>query len=97
MPFHLREKPPVKEARRKPAPPSWLQRDLKVRFIDKAFKGGKYYNSKVFNAPPTYCILEYLGINLLKAPLACGILWKLSCLEMMNLTRLFLTQVLVIF
>ncbi|KAL6119336.1 gpkow [Pungitius sinensis] len=42
-----REKPPVKEARRKPPPPSWLQRDLKVRFIDKAFKGGKYYNSKM--------------------------------------------------
>ncbi|KAI4800515.1 hypothetical protein KUCAC02_009657 [Chaenocephalus aceratus] len=30
-----------------PAPPSWLQRDLKVRFIDKSFKGGKYYNSKM--------------------------------------------------
>lgn len=45
--FFCREKPPVKEARRPPAPPSWLQRDLKVRFIDKAFKGGRYYNSKV--------------------------------------------------
>lgn len=45
--FLCREKPPVKEARRPPAPPSWLQRDLKVRFIDKAFKGGRYYNSKV--------------------------------------------------
>uniref|UniRef100_A0A3Q2WNA4 G-patch domain and KOW motifs-containing protein n=2 Tax=Haplochromis burtoni TaxID=8153 RepID=A0A3Q2WNA4_HAPBU len=42
-----RDKPPVKEARRPPAPPSWLQRDLKVRFIDKAFKGGRYYNSKM--------------------------------------------------
>ncbi|XP_076597319.1 G-patch domain and KOW motifs-containing protein [Chaetodon auriga] len=42
-----REKPPVKEARRPPAPPSWLQRDLKVRFIDRAFKGGRYYNSKM--------------------------------------------------
>ncbi|XP_028266154.1 G-patch domain and KOW motifs-containing protein [Parambassis ranga] len=42
-----REKPPVKEARRPAAPPSWLQRDLKVRFIDKAFKGGRYYNSKM--------------------------------------------------
>ncbi|KAM8754294.1 G-patch domain and KOW motifs-containing protein [Acanthopagrus schlegelii] len=42
-----REKPPVKEARLPPAPPSWLQRDLKVRFIDKAFKGGRYYNSKM--------------------------------------------------
>ncbi|XP_026223003.1 G-patch domain and KOW motifs-containing protein [Anabas testudineus] len=44
---HDREKPPVKEARRPPAPPCWLQRDLKVRFIDKTFKGGKYYNSKM--------------------------------------------------
>ncbi|XP_067449066.1 G-patch domain and KOW motifs-containing protein [Thunnus thynnus] len=42
-----REKPPEKEARRPAAPPSWLQRDLKVRFIDKAFKGGRYYNSKM--------------------------------------------------
>uniref|UniRef100_A0AAQ5Y1D5 G-patch domain and KOW motifs-containing protein n=1 Tax=Amphiprion ocellaris TaxID=80972 RepID=A0AAQ5Y1D5_AMPOC len=42
-----RDKPPVKEAKRPPAPPSWLQRDLKVRFIDKAFKGGRYYNSKM--------------------------------------------------
>ncbi|XP_059189278.1 G-patch domain and KOW motifs-containing protein [Centropristis striata] len=41
------EKPPVKEARRPPPPPSWLQRDLKVRFIDKVFKGGRYYNSKM--------------------------------------------------
>ncbi|XP_029912662.1 G-patch domain and KOW motifs-containing protein [Myripristis murdjan] len=42
-----REKPPVKEARQQPAAPSWLQRDLKVRFVDKAFKGGRYYNSKM--------------------------------------------------
>ncbi|KAK6466725.1 G patch domain and KOW motifs-containing protein isoform X2 [Huso huso] len=27
--------------------PCWLQRDLRVRFIDKKFKGGKYYNSKM--------------------------------------------------
>ncbi|KAJ8016792.1 hypothetical protein DPEC_G00011040 [Dallia pectoralis] len=39
-----REKPPVKLP---PAAPSWLQRDLKVRFVDKTFKGGKYYNSKM--------------------------------------------------
>ncbi|XP_078520651.1 G-patch domain and KOW motifs-containing protein [Lissotriton helveticus] len=25
----------------------WLQRDLRVRFIDKQYKGGKYYNSKI--------------------------------------------------
>ncbi|XP_074499583.1 G-patch domain and KOW motifs-containing protein [Sebastes fasciatus] len=54
-----REKPPVKEARRPPAPPSWLQRDLKVRFIDKAFKGGRYYNSKMCVEDvltPTMCV-----------------------------------------
>ncbi|KAL1020988.1 hypothetical protein UPYG_G00007310 [Umbra pygmaea] len=39
-----RLKPPVKQP---PAAPSWLQRDLKVRFVDKLFKGGKYYNSKM--------------------------------------------------
>ncbi|XP_064813308.1 G-patch domain and KOW motifs-containing protein-like isoform X1 [Oncorhynchus masou masou] len=39
-----REKP---QAKLPPAAPSWLQRDLKVRFVDKAFKGGKYYNSKM--------------------------------------------------
>ncbi|XP_038165268.1 G-patch domain and KOW motifs-containing protein [Cyprinodon tularosa] len=42
-----RDKPPVKEAKQRTAPPSWLRRDLKVRFIDKAFKAGKYYNSKM--------------------------------------------------
>ncbi|XP_050926946.1 G-patch domain and KOW motifs-containing protein [Lates calcarifer] len=54
-----REKPPVKEARRPPTPPSWLQRDLKVRFIDKAFKGGRYYNSKMCVEDvltPTTCV-----------------------------------------
>ncbi|KAI1891196.1 hypothetical protein AGOR_G00162460 [Albula goreensis] len=44
---HEREPPPVKESRLCPPPLSWLQRDLRVRFIDKAFKGGKYYNSKM--------------------------------------------------
>uniref|UniRef100_A0A673GEP9 G-patch domain and KOW motifs-containing protein n=1 Tax=Sinocyclocheilus rhinocerous TaxID=307959 RepID=A0A673GEP9_9TELE len=44
----LNEKPPpAKESRPSPPAPSWLQRDLHVRFIDKAFKGGKYYNSKM--------------------------------------------------
>ncbi|KAJ8259448.1 hypothetical protein GJAV_G00169380 [Gymnothorax javanicus] len=43
-----REKPlPVKEPRLTPPTPSWLQRDLRVRFIDNTFKGGKYYNSKM--------------------------------------------------
>uniref|UniRef100_A0A3B4A833 G-patch domain and KOW motifs-containing protein n=1 Tax=Periophthalmus magnuspinnatus TaxID=409849 RepID=A0A3B4A833_9GOBI len=42
-----REKAPKKEPKRPSAPLSWLQRDLKVRFIDKTFKGGKYYNSKM--------------------------------------------------
>ncbi|XP_077432397.1 G-patch domain and KOW motifs-containing protein [Vanacampus margaritifer] len=44
---HDRETPPEKEARQAKAPPSWLQRDLKVRFVDKDFKGGRYYNSKM--------------------------------------------------
>ncbi|XP_051525840.1 G-patch domain and KOW motifs-containing protein-like [Myxocyprinus asiaticus] len=39
--------PPTKESRPSPPAPSWLQRDLRVRFIDKSFKGGKYYNSKM--------------------------------------------------
>ncbi|KAM5145378.1 G-patch domain and KOW motifs-containing protein [Mantella aurantiaca] len=33
--------------KQKPEEPSWLHRDLKVRFIDKHYKGGKYYNSKM--------------------------------------------------
>ncbi|XP_053552190.1 G-patch domain and KOW motifs-containing protein [Bombina bombina] len=28
-------------------PQGWLHRDLRVRFIDKHYKGGKYYNSKM--------------------------------------------------
>ncbi|XP_023693277.1 G-patch domain and KOW motifs-containing protein [Paramormyrops kingsleyae] len=43
-----REKtPPVKLPRQELSTPTWLQRDLRVRFIDKTFKGGKYYNSKM--------------------------------------------------
>ncbi|XP_066500917.1 G-patch domain and KOW motifs-containing protein [Hoplias malabaricus] len=43
-----RGKPPLaKEPRTSPPTPSWLQRDIRVRFIDKTFKGGKYYNSKM--------------------------------------------------
>lgn len=62
--FLSREKPPVKEARRPPAPPSWLQRDLKVRFIDKAFKGGKYYNSKVRYQQKQLCLFDVFGFVL---------------------------------
>ncbi|KAG5282279.1 hypothetical protein AALO_G00054240 [Alosa alosa] len=39
--------PPQKESRLAPPAPTWLQRDLRVRFIDKVFKGGRYYNSKM--------------------------------------------------
>ncbi|KAF7661087.1 hypothetical protein LDENG_00269750 [Lucifuga dentata] len=39
--------PSEKEVWRPLAAPSWLQRDLKVRFVDKTFKGGRYYNSKM--------------------------------------------------
>ncbi|KAG9270357.1 G patch domain and KOW motifs-containing protein [Astyanax mexicanus] len=38
---------PAKVSRTASPTPSWLQRDLRVRFIDKTFKGGKYYNSKM--------------------------------------------------
>lgn len=41
------------------APPSWLQRDLKVRFIDKDFKGGRYYNSKVVKEIPGASVAIY--------------------------------------
>ncbi|XP_053329204.1 G-patch domain and KOW motifs-containing protein [Spea bombifrons] len=41
-PEHEKEKKKTRQE-----PPSWLRRDLKVRFIDKHYKGGKYYNSKV--------------------------------------------------
>ncbi|XP_066436699.1 G-patch domain and KOW motifs-containing protein [Eleutherodactylus coqui] len=37
----------------------WLRRDLKVRFIDKRYKGGKYYNSKMLIEDvlsPTTCV-----------------------------------------
>uniref|UniRef100_A0A8D0KKH4 G-patch domain and KOW motifs-containing protein n=1 Tax=Salvator merianae TaxID=96440 RepID=A0A8D0KKH4_SALMN len=27
--------------------PHWLRRDLRVRFVDKIYKGGKYYNTKM--------------------------------------------------
>ncbi|MEQ2189446.1 hypothetical protein GOODEAATRI_025370 [Goodea atripinnis] len=54
-----RDKPPVKEARQTSAPPSWLQRDLKVRFIDKAFKGGRYYNSKVPKPQHLLCVSAF--------------------------------------
>nr|DBA21644.1 TPA: hypothetical protein GDO54_018253 [Pyxicephalus adspersus] len=39
--------------------PSWLHRDLKVRFIDRRYKGGKYYNSKMLVEDvlsPTTCV-----------------------------------------
>ncbi|XP_018580756.2 G-patch domain and KOW motifs-containing protein [Scleropages formosus] len=46
-PDYERQKPPPLKESRQPSAPSWLQRDLRVRFIDKTFKGGKYYNSKM--------------------------------------------------
>ncbi|XP_057681545.1 G-patch domain and KOW motifs-containing protein [Corythoichthys intestinalis] len=44
---HRREKTPEKEGKRAKAPPCWLQRDLKVRFVDQTYKGGRYYNAKM--------------------------------------------------
>ncbi|XP_073496019.1 G-patch domain and KOW motifs-containing protein [Phyllobates terribilis] len=51
-----REKEKKKQKREEP---SWLHRDLKVRFIDKRYKGGKYYNSKMLVEDvlsPTTCV-----------------------------------------
>ncbi|XP_069842911.1 G-patch domain and KOW motifs-containing protein [Dendropsophus ebraccatus] len=45
--------------KQKPEEPSWLHCDLKVRFIDKHYKGGKYYNSKMLVEDvlsPTTCV-----------------------------------------
>ncbi|KAG8554704.1 hypothetical protein GDO81_003869 [Engystomops pustulosus] len=45
-----RPRSPEKEKekkRQKQDEQSWLHRDLRVRFIDKRYKGGKYYNSKM--------------------------------------------------
>lgn len=54
-----REKYSEKEKVKPAAPPSWLQRDLKVRFIDKDFKGGRYYNSKVVKEIPGASVVIY--------------------------------------
>uniref|UniRef100_A0A803K356 G-patch domain and KOW motifs-containing protein n=1 Tax=Xenopus tropicalis TaxID=8364 RepID=A0A803K356_XENTR len=46
-----RQRSPDREKEKKkirPEPQGWLHRDLRVRFIDKNYKGGKYYNSKMF-------------------------------------------------
>ncbi|KAM9324910.1 G-patch domain and KOW motifs-containing protein [Gastrophryne carolinensis] len=57
-----RQRSPDKEKDRKKLKqeaPRWLHRDLKVRFIDKHYKGGKYYNSKMLVEDvlsPTVCV-----------------------------------------
>ncbi|KAM8934257.1 G-patch domain and KOW motifs-containing protein [Pelodytes ibericus] len=59
-----RQKPrsPEREKEKKksrPEPQSWLHRDLKVRFIDKHYKGGKYYNAKILIedvSSPSSCV-----------------------------------------
>ncbi|XP_056393633.1 G-patch domain and KOW motifs-containing protein isoform X2 [Hyla sarda] len=57
-----RQRSPEKEKekkKQKQEEPSWLHRDLKVRFIDKRYKGGKYYNSKMLVEDvlsPTTCV-----------------------------------------
>ncbi|XP_077571695.1 G-patch domain and KOW motifs-containing protein [Stigmatopora nigra] len=42
-----REKTVEKEDKRVKTAPRWLQRDLRVRFVDRHFKGGRYYNAKM--------------------------------------------------
>uniref|UniRef100_A0A8C5MRU1 G-patch domain and KOW motifs-containing protein n=1 Tax=Leptobrachium leishanense TaxID=445787 RepID=A0A8C5MRU1_9ANUR len=57
-----KERSPDYEKEKKKAkkqPPSWLHRDLRVRFIDKHYKAGKYYNSKLLVEDvlsPTRCV-----------------------------------------
>lgn len=44
------ETPERKEKRPRgapPAPPHWVRRDLRVRCVDRAFRGGRYYNCKM--------------------------------------------------
>ncbi|XP_014117345.1 PREDICTED: G patch domain and KOW motifs-containing protein [Pseudopodoces humilis] len=48
-----RKEPPENERAGKqprgapPAPPHWLRRDLRVRCVDRAFRGGRFYNCKM--------------------------------------------------
>lgn len=39
----------------------WLHRDLRVRFVDKLYKGGQYYNTKVRTASGGACLAWELG------------------------------------
>ncbi|OCT65481.1 hypothetical protein XELAEV_18041721mg [Xenopus laevis] len=57
-----RQRSPEQEKEKKkirPEPHGWLRRDIRVRFIDKNYKGGKYYNSKMLVEDvlsPTRCV-----------------------------------------
>ncbi|KAM4018985.1 G-patch domain and KOW motifs-containing protein [Anomaloglossus baeobatrachus] len=56
---HRARSPDREKKKQKQEEPSWLRRDLKVRFIDKRYKGGKYYNSKMLVEDvlsPTTCV-----------------------------------------
>ncbi|XP_018424635.1 PREDICTED: G patch domain and KOW motifs-containing protein [Nanorana parkeri] len=55
--------------RQKREEPSWLHRDLKVRLIDRHYKGGKYYNSKILVEDvlsPTTCVCRTEGGRILE-------------------------------
>ncbi|XP_041429205.1 G-patch domain and KOW motifs-containing protein-like isoform X2 [Xenopus laevis] len=58
---HRQRSPDQEKLKKKirPEPHGWLRRDLRVRFIDKNYKGGKHYNSKMLVEDvlsPTRCV-----------------------------------------
>ncbi|XP_063792632.1 G-patch domain and KOW motifs-containing protein [Pseudophryne corroboree] len=58
-----------KKKRQKPEEQNWLYRDLRVRFIDKHYKGGKYYNSKMLVedvVSPRTCVCRTEGGRLVE-------------------------------
>lgn len=46
-PPNREDRPVVKSKKTVPKNKHWLHRDLRVRFIDKLYKGGRYYNTKM--------------------------------------------------
>lgn len=44
--------PPPRTAKQSRAPPHWLRRDLRVRCVDRGFRGGRFYNCKVGVSAP---------------------------------------------
>eukprot|EP00076_Gallus_gallus_P034167 XP_024999705.1 serine/arginine repetitive matrix protein 1-like [Gallus gallus] len=42
-----RRSPEGRTAKQSRAPPHWLRRDLRVRCVDRGFRGGRFYNCKM--------------------------------------------------